>query len=77
MDGFELWLVDSAISGIGGREGPFVPRFVVPSVAASIAAAEAHGGALTYGPERIGTRVHAALRDPDGRDVEIVAVDAD
>jgi catechol 2,3-dioxygenase-like lactoylglutathione lyase family enzyme len=75
VDGFELWLVDSAISGVGGREGPFVPRFVVRDVVAAITAAEAHGGAVVFGPERIGPRVHAALRDPDGRDLEIVASD--
>jgi predicted enzyme related to lactoylglutathione lyase len=70
--GAELWLVDSALSNVGSKETPFVPRFIVDDLDAALVAATAHHGAVLLGPIEIDGRVHATVRDPDGRDVELV-----
>jgi predicted enzyme related to lactoylglutathione lyase len=47
--------------------------FEVEDVAATIRAAEAHGGCLEGEIHRDGHRINAAVRDPDGNTVELYA----
>ena len=73
---FELWLVDSAVSNVGARASAFVPRFVVNDLATALQATTHHGGAVVLGPVEVEGRIHATVRDPDGRDVELVTAPA-
>lgn len=47
------------------------PGFEVADVAAVVAFALKHGGAIQDAPRREGDRTHAAVRDPDGNTLEL------
>lgn len=72
-DGLELQFCPKAVAGIGATQNIHQLRFVVPDLGRCLAAAVDAGGVLLGDVTSEGGRRCAALRDPDGNSLELIA----